>query len=96
MAQSSTLNNALAAKVAYPDRILDSAAMFSYALYDTQAIKAFVFNDQNNPASSAQIGTATAFGYCYSTNPAARVYLREVDTCTDKTSAGQISAIPGC
>ncbi|MGB4781818.1 S8 family peptidase [Candidatus Methylomirabilis sp.] len=96
MGQSSTLNSALAAQVAYPDRILDAAAMFSYALYDTQAVKAFVFHDQYNPASSAQIGTATAFGYCYSTNPAARVYLREVDTCTDKDSTGQISAIPGC
>lgn len=96
MGQNITLNNALAAKVAYPDRILDSAAMFSYALYDNQAVKAFVFNDQNNPASSAQIGTATAFGYCYSTNPAAWVYLREVDQCTDKNSTGQISAIPGC
>lgn len=96
MGQSSTLNSALAAKVAYPDRILDAAAMFAYALYDNQAVKAFVFHDQTNPASSAHIGTATAFGYCYSTNPAARVYLREVDTCTDKNSAGQISAIPGC
>jgi subtilisin family serine protease len=96
MGQSSTLNNALAAKVAYPDRILDAAAMFSYALYEPQPVKAFVFHDQNNPASSAPIGTATAFGYCYSTNPFARVYLREVDTCTDKFSTGQISVIPGC
>jgi hypothetical protein len=74
----------------------DAAVMFSYALYDNQAVKAFVFNDRNNPASSAQIGTATAFEYGYSTNPFAWVYLREVDQCTDKTSTGQITAIPGC
>jgi serine protease len=96
MAQSSTLNDAIATKLAYPDRILDSAAMFSYALYANQLVKAFVFNDKNNPASSAQIGTATAFGYCYSTNPNARVYLREYDKCTDTYSNGLTSAIPGC
>jgi len=96
MSQFSTLNNAIATEVAYPDRILDSAAMFSYALYENQLVKAFVFNDKNNSASSAQIGTATAFGYCYSTKPNARVYLREKDKCTDRYSNGQTSAIPGC
>lgn len=96
MAQSSTLNNAIATKLAYPDRILDSAAMFSYALYTNQLAKAFVFNDQKNPASSAQTGTATAFGYCYSTKPNARVYFREKDKCTDTYSNGQTSAIPEC
>lgn len=96
IAQSSTLNNAIATKLAYPDRILDSAATFSYALYANQRVKAFVFNDKNNPASSAQTGTATAFGYCYSTRPNARVYLREQNKCTDTYSNGQTSAIPGC
>ncbi|HWR75639.1 MAG TPA: S8 family peptidase [Thiobacillus sp.] len=96
LAQSSTLNNAIATKLAYPDQILDSAAMFSYALYENQPVKAFVFNDKNNPASTALTGTATTFGYCYSTNPNARVYLREKDKCTDTYSNGQTSAIPGC
>jgi len=96
LAQSSTLNNAIATKVAYPDRILDSAAMFSYALYADQPVKTFVFNDKNNPASPAQTGTATAFGYCYSTKPNARVYLREKDKCTDTYSNGQTSSIAGC
>lgn len=96
LAQSSTLNNAIATKLAYPDRIRDSAAMFSYALYENQPVKAFVFNDQNNPSSSAQTGTATAFGYCYSTKSNARVYLRAKDQCTDTYSNGQTSAIPGC
>jgi len=96
MGQSSTLGNAIATKLAYPDRILDSAAMFSYALYANQVVKAFVFNDKNNPASSAQTGTATAFGYCYSTKPNAHVYLREKDKCTDTYSNGQTSPIAGC
>lgn len=74
----------------------DSATIFSYALYANQLVKAFVFNDKNNPASSAQTGTATAFGYCHSTKPNARVYIREKDTCTDTYSNGQTSAIPGC
>jgi len=96
LAQSGTLNNAIATKLAYPDRILDSAAMFSYALYANQMVKAFVFNDKNNAASSAQTGTATAFGYCYSTNPNARAYLREKDKCTDTYSNGQTNFISGC
>lgn len=96
MAQSSTLDNAIATQVAYRDRIWDSAAMFSYALYEDQQVKAFVFNDKNDSTSSAQTGTATAFGYCYSTNPNARVYLREKDKCTDKYSNGQTSFIAGC
>ena len=96
LAQSSTLDNAIATKLAFPDRILDSAAMFSYSLYANQPVKAFVFNDKNNPAYSAQTGTATAFGYCYSTKPNARVYLREKDKCTDTYSNGQTSVSAGC
>ncbi len=96
MSQSSTLDNAIATEVTYPDRIWDSAAMFSYALYENQLVKAFVFNDKNDSTSAAQTGTATAFGYCYSTDPNARVYLREQDKCTDKYSNGQTSAIAGC
>lgn len=96
MAQSSTISSAIAMQSNYPDRINDAAAMFSYALYEDQSVKAFVFKDNNNPSSSTRIGTATAFGYCYSTNPAARVYLREKDNCTDKNSNGQTNTIPGC
>ena len=96
MAQSGSLDNAIATGLAYPDRIQDSATMFSYALYENQSVKVFVFNDKNNPASSALTGTATSFGYCYSTNPNARVYIREKDTCMDTYSNGQTSAIPGC
>jgi hypothetical protein len=96
MAQSSTLDNAIASQLAYPDRILESAAMFSYALYENRPAKAFVFNDKNDSMSSAQTGAATVFGYCYSANPNARVYLREKDECTDTSSNGYISAIPGC
>jgi serine protease len=96
MGQASTVDGAIAASLAYPDRILDSAEMFAYALYEKQAVKVFVFNDRNSPASAAQTGTATAFGYCYSTAPNARVYLRQEDTCTNRYSNGQTSAIPDC
>ncbi|MHB1402289.1 MAG: S8 family peptidase [Thiobacillus sp.] len=96
MAQSGSLDHAIATGLAYPDRIQDSATMFSYALYENQAVKAFVFNDKNNPASSALTGSATTFGYCYSTNPNARVYIREKDTCTDTYSNGLTSIIAGC
>jgi serine protease len=96
MSQSSTLDNAINTQVPYPDRIFNTANMFSYALYENQAVKTFVFNDKNAPDSSSQTGTATVFGYCYSTNPNARVYIREKDKCTDKYSNGQTSAITGC
>jgi dienelactone hydrolase len=96
MGQGSTVTNAVNGKQAYPDRIYDNASMFSYALYSDQPTKAFIFNDKTAPTSSATTGTCTIFGYCYSTNPNARVYLREQDKCTDKTSNGQLSGIPGC
>lgn len=96
MSQSSSIGNAITAQGDYPDRINDTAAMFSFALYEDQPVKAFVFKDKNNTSSAIQIGSGTAFGYCYSTNSNARVYLREKDKCTDKYSNGQTSAIPGC
>lgn len=96
MSQSSTLDNAISSQVPYPDRIFNTADMFSYALYENRVVKTFVFNDKNAPGSSSQTGTATVFGYCYSTNPNARVYIREKDKCTDKYSNGQTSAIAGC
>ncbi len=96
MAEASSFDNAIATQVAYRDRIQDSAAMFSYALYGNQSVKTFTFNDKTNPTSSAQTGTATAFGYCYSTRPNARVYIRENDTCTDRYSNGQTRYVAGC
>ncbi len=70
--------------------------MFSYALYGDQPVKTFMFNDRTDPVSPRQTGTATAFGYCYSTRPNARAYIREEDKCTDKYSNGQTSYIVGC
>jgi len=96
MAQAASIDTAVATRFAYPDRIRDAAAMFSYALYANQPLKAFVFGDRNNASSPAQTGTATVFGYCYSTRPDARVYLREKDSCTDRYSNGQTRSIAGC
>lgn len=96
MSESGTLDGALAAPAAYPDRILDSAAMFSYALYTDQPVKIFSFNDRSAPASPGQSGTATVFGYCYSARPNARAYLRERDHCLDRFSDGQTRPIAGC
>lgn len=82
--------------VVYPDRIHDSAAMFAYVLSGNDTWKVFKFNDKGNPASSAQIGKGTIFGYCYSTKPDAYVYVRENDKCTWKYSDGTIEPIPNC
>lgn len=80
----------------YPDRIFDSADMFSYALYKNKAWKIFQFYDQNNIGSAAQIGTGTIFGYCYSTKPDAYVYFEEWDKCTAKYSDGYVAPLSNC
>lgn len=96
MGQAGNIDNAIAGQGNYPDRIVAAADMFSYALYENKAIKAFMFKDMDNPANAANIGTGTVFGYCYSTNSSARVYLREKDLCLDRFSNGQTQAIAGC
>jgi alpha-tubulin suppressor-like RCC1 family protein/uncharacterized protein (DUF2141 family) len=96
MAQQNSINDVMANQVLYPDRILDSAAMFSYALYDDKPVKAFVFGDRDNPSSTNKLGKNTIFGYCYSTNQNAEVYFRERDKCTDKSSSGLTYPIQGC
>lgn len=90
MGQADTLANARSGQTAYPDRITSAAGMFSYSLYASQAVKTFAFNDKTNPTSSAQIGTTTMFGYCYSTNSAANVYIHEGDKCTNTYSNGTV------
>jgi hypothetical protein len=62
----------------YPDRIYDWQAMFAYALYTGYVDKSFWLYDAQtygvpgiDPAST--VGHATAFGYCYSTEPTAAV-----------------------
>lgn len=64
--------------VEYPDRIYDWQAMFAYALYTGYADKSFWLYDVEtygvpgiDPAST--VGSTTAFGYCYSTEPTAGV-----------------------
>lgn len=72
----------------YPDRIYDNAAMFAYALYTGYSTKSFslfddLLYDTVNQDPSAIVGRATAFGYCFSTNPnAGVVYCNErTDQC---------------
>lgn len=96
MAQASDLDAAVAAQSDYVDRIVASADMFAYALYENQATKAFVFKDKAAPASSSKIGRGTVFGYCYSADPNARVYLRARNQCLDTFSNGQTKPIAGC
>jgi serine protease len=88
MGQAGSLNQAVAMRAAYGDRIETAAPMFAYALYDNQPVKTFVFNDQGNPMSSATMGSGTAFGYCYSTRADAHVYFQEKDNCVNHYSNG--------
>lgn len=66
----------------YPDRIEANHAMFSYALYRGEPFKSFDFYDARSSLGDVRIGTATIFGYCYSTLDSARVVF-----CDDLQSA---------
>jgi len=72
--------------VDYPDRIYANAAMFAYALYSGYSDKSFGFLDNQlygapgvDPATI--VGHATAFGYCFSTNPDAAVFACDEVNC---------------
>jgi hypothetical protein len=79
----------------YPDRIYDYHEMFAYALYGSIASKSFSLGQKQTAASSdTVIGKATAFAYCFSTNPAASVLKQDALTgsCTD--SRGTLITCP--
>jgi hypothetical protein len=92
MGQADTLVQALASQGAYADRIQDTDAMFAYALYENKPVKTFAFNSQSTPQPSSQIGAATVFGYCYSSNPNAHVYFHQKDVCTNTYSDGHTTS----
>jgi hypothetical protein len=62
----------------YPDRIYDHAAMFSYAQYSAASRKAFGL--RSNSGGTGQIGTVTAFGYCFSSRADAKALLHDAAT----------------
>ncbi|MDR2032183.1 MAG: serine protease [Azoarcus sp.] len=80
----------------YPDRIHDHAAMFSYALYSSAARKGFGL--RSNSGGAGQIGTVTAFGYCFSSRANARALLHDAATgacqLSDKTTVPCGADIP--
>lgn len=72
----------------YPDRLFADDAMFTYTLYSDAHEKRFILRDNQNPASDAQIGQGTFFGYCYSTQPDAYVDVYDQKTNTTYFSDG--------
>lgn len=72
----------------YPDRIVDTAAMFAYSLFNQAEYKVFGLQ-RNTEGIDEQIGTATFFGYCYSTQPDAKVlyYDEKTQVCSDSAGA---------
>jgi hypothetical protein len=68
----------------YPDRIFAEHQMFSYALYSQEEIKAFGLWDNSEWVPDSQVGSATFFGYCYSSKPDAFVLMYDGanETCT--------------
>jgi hypothetical protein len=74
----------------YPDRIWSTAPMFAYALYSQQEQKAFGLWDNTEGVSDGQVGTATFFGYCFSTKPDAYVLMYDEATQTCTRSDGTV------
>lgn len=68
----------------YPDRIRDYHKMFAYTLYKNSEWKSFVLNDKDEVQPDKNIASATAFAYCFSTNPDAYVLVwdQKSNTCT--------------
>ncbi|MHB1402290.1 MAG: hypothetical protein ACYCWB_07825 [Thiobacillus sp.] len=80
---------------AYPDRIYDYHAMFAYALYSGSPVKSFALADEvlyDAPGVNPDtiVGTTTAFGYCFSTNPAAFALHCDEKTGLCYTSSGAV------
>jgi len=72
----------------YPDRIEARHPMFAYALYRDMPFKSFDFYDARTGTADSRIGTATLFGYCFSTKPSARVVFCDDTQRTCVTSDG--------
>lgn len=70
------------AKHTYSDRIDASASMFSYTLYGAEPVKTFTLGQFLGGAATDNIGTATLFGYCFSTRADARgLFYDGAGTC---------------
>ncbi|MDR2688419.1 MAG: trypsin-like peptidase domain-containing protein [Azoarcus sp.] len=67
-------------RTTYSDRLYDTGAMFSYALYSSSPVKLFGLARYRDSGSSASIGTVTVFGYCFSTRTDAVVLMHDANT----------------
>lgn len=74
----------------YPDRIDEHGAMFAYSLYSTETVKAFTLWDNTAGVPDAQIGSATFFGYCFSTHPDAAVLMYDDSNGTCRFPDGSV------
>lgn len=84
---NSTTANTPTSRTWYPDTIYSNQAMFAYALYQNRTYKVFGFEDRVRN-TSASIGNGSFFAYCYSTNPGARIFLWDGESCRIKYSNG--------
>lgn len=90
MYQGNNTTEVQSSQYIYPDRITAEAAMFAYSLTSGKAIKEFQFGDKNNFSGTGVVGSATAFGYCYSTKTNAFVYLYDYTARTCTYSNGSV------
>lgn len=74
----------------YPDRIRDYHKMFAYTLYKNSEWKTFSLSDKDGVLPDKNIASATIFGYCFSTNPDAYVYVLDQKSNTCKFSNGNV------
>ncbi|GHT83378.1 hypothetical protein AGMMS49543_10490 [Betaproteobacteria bacterium] len=78
----------------YPDHISSGNPMFSYMLYKAQPVKTFALSRYLDGTDSGQIGTATIFGYCFSSRTDAKVLLHNRETATCQLPNGQSRSCP--
>lgn len=76
--------------IQYPDRIRDLHKMFAYTLYKNSEWKSFALHDKDEVQPDKSIGSATAFAYCFSTNPDAYVFVWDQKANTCKHSDGYV------
>ncbi|MDR2688418.1 MAG: hypothetical protein LBB76_01505 [Azoarcus sp.] len=77
----------------YVDRIHADAAMFAYTLYSQERIKSFTLAGRQSGALQ-QVGSATFFGYCFSTKEDGQVALYDEINHSCLLSDG--TTVPNC
>jgi hypothetical protein len=84
---SGSTANTLSARTWFPNPLYSYQSQFAYSLSDTAAYKVFGFESATLNGFSST-GRGTFFAYCFSTNPNARIFLWDGESCRVSYSNG--------